>query len=265
VDKKTGVRFPMMWVFLFLLFTGPALYLGCGDNSQPPAVVSGKKPVPGATKPLPPPQEPDDEDSTRGGPGKSDLASNYTDRLLKKLREANIAFNTPTSINLDDTALIQLILSVSKPIAELKQQIEALGEKHGERIKISEVMEARLTGTNFKIEAVTKESQAISALEDTKWEWEVKPAKVGRQTLHLTLTAKLNFKGSTVERTIRTFDKKIEVNVTLTQKITTHMEKFGKWYYPSGIIAIVLAFFRPILKWVRRRRKKAKPVDEDWH
>jgi hypothetical protein len=112
-------------------------------------------------------------------------------KKIEQLPEANIAFNAPTSMNLDDTVIIELILNLIKPIEKLKQQLNAAGEKQGERIRVSEEMEAHLTGTNFDIKPVTKENQGISLIEDTKWKWTVKPTRAGRQTLHLSLTAKL--------------------------------------------------------------------------
>ena len=258
MDKKSrkvpqvGTWLRMLGVILVLLCTAPLLYLGCGSTSEPPPGNTGAKPeLPDAGRLMPPP-EPREEDITRGGPAKTAALSQFQviDRILDKLPVGNIAFNAPASIYLDKTASIELILSLSKPIEELKQMIEAEGEKQGESIKVSNQMEARLTGPYFQIHAVTPESQAIPSNEVTKWQWEVKPVKAGQQKLHLTLISKFTVQGQPTSRTIRTFDKTIEVNVTLSQKVTVFWEKFGQWLW-AGIII-------PVAGWLWKRRKASQ-------
>ena len=53
------------------------------------------------------------------------------DRILEKLEFGNIAFNAPKTMNLRDTAVIQVVLGLEIPIDELKRMIEAVGEKEG--------------------------------------------------------------------------------------------------------------------------------------
>jgi hypothetical protein len=263
VEKKAGkapkvsIRFWIIGVSLLLLLSGPALYLGCGSSSEPLPVETTAETPPSATgQPAPPPEPP--KVTTRGAAktAKSDQFK-VIDRILEKLPLGNMAFNAPAAININATASIQLILSLSKPVAELKQMIKAEGEKQGESIKVSDQMEARLTGAHFQIYAVTPESQAIASKEVTKWVWEVKPLKAGRQMLHLTLTAEFNVDGHPTKRMIRTFDKNIEVNITLVQKATDFFEKFGQWLWAGLII--------PLAGWLWKRRKasQARPAPED--
>ncbi len=205
-----------------------------------------------------PPPEPPDEDVTRGGPAAQLGQFKVIDRILEKLPVGNIAFNAPTAIGLEDTASIQLILSLSKPVEELKQMIEAEGEKQGESIKVANQMEARLSGPHFQIQTVTPETQVITSEDVTKWAWEAKPLKPGRQKLHLTLSAKFTVQGQPTSRTIRTFDKIIEVNVSWSQKVTEFWEKFGQWLW-AGIII-------PIAGWLWKRRKASQgspPLEAD--
>ena len=254
MDKKAGkapkgaIRSWITAVSLLLLLAGPALYLGCGSSSEPESVKPAEKSTPSATgQPAPPPEPP--EVITRGAPARYDQFK-VIDRILDKLPMGNVAFNAPATININDTASIQLILSLSKPVAELKQMIEAEGEKQGESVKVSDQMEARLTGVHFQIHAVTPETQAISSREETRWAWEVKPLMAGRQRLHLTLAAEFNVAGHPTQRTIRTFDKNIEVNVTLVQKGTEFIGKFGQWLWAAIII--------PVAGWLWKRRKDSQ-------
>jgi hypothetical protein len=263
VDNKAGkvpkvaIRFWITGVSLLLLLAGPAVYLGCGPSSEPPpAKTTAESTLSADGQPAPAPEPP--KFTKRGlpaKPGKYDQFKAF-DQILANLPLGNIAFNTPATININDTVSIQLILSLSKPVEELKRMIEAEGDKQGESIKVSDQMEARLTGPHFQIHAVTPESQGIASQGETKWTWEVKPLKTGPQMLHLTLTAKFAVNGQPNSRVIRTFDKKIEVNITLAHQATNFLEKYGQWLWVGIII--------PLATWLWKRRKasRASPAPE---
>lgn len=262
MDKKAGkvfkvaIRSWIMGVSLLLLLAGLVLY-NLGSSLEPLPMETSAKPPSATGQPAPPLEPP--KFTTRGGSAKTIKTDQFKafDHILENLPLGNIAFNTPTAININDTASIQLILSLSKPIEELKQMIEAEGEKQGESIKVSDQMEARLTGPHFQIHAVTPENQGIASTGETKWTWDVKPLKTGRQMLHLTLTAKFAVNGQPNSRVIRTFDKNIEVNVTLVQKGTEFLEKFGQWLW-AGIIIPIAGWL-----WKRRKASRASPAPKE--
>ena len=120
-------------------------------------------------------------------------------------------------MKLESSSTIQLVLSPTSSIDELKEAIAVEGEKEGARVRISDLMEARLSGTGFQISPVTPEVQAVSWNEITEWKWDVVPNRPGRHNLYLTLTAIINVEGSTMPRRIRTFNKTIEVEVSSWQ------------------------------------------------
>jgi|CXWL01.1.fsa_nt_gi hypothetical protein len=161
------------------------------------------------------------------------------DRILEQLEFGNIAFNTPSSMNLHNTAVIQLMLGLTTSPDELKRMVEAEGEKVGARIRVSELMEARLTGLNFSITAITAEEQGVARNEVTQWKWEVKPINEGPQSLHLTLEAKLNVNGASISRVIRTFDKVIEVEIGWSQRVGSFFENNWQWLWAAVLVPIV--------------------------
>ena len=168
------------------------------------------------------------------------------DRILQNLELGNIAFNAPQTINLRETAVIQLMLSLATPTEELKQMIEAAGEKEGAQIRVSDRMEARLSGPNFAITAITPELQAVSRIDITEWKWEVKPSSHGRHNLHLTVSALLNVDGASTPRVIRTFDKMLEVEVAWHQRVGSFVEENWQWLWAAILV--------PLVGWLWKRK-----------
>lgn len=177
------------------------------------------------------------------------------DKILEQMAQANIAFNAPTKMKLDSPSTIQLVLSPSNSIEELKELITAEGEKEGAQIRISDRMEAHLSGTAFQISTITPELQAVTWNAPTEWKWEVQPTQYGRHNLHLTLTAIITTKDSSMPRTIRTFDKTIEVEVSSWWRGFLLFRENWEWMWT--LLAL------PVGAWLWRRRqiKKSNPAE----
>lgn len=235
-----GVVGTVVLLFLLLMFllVGDMPLLTPPEITQasPPPDMVRRAPPPSAAQASPPPNPQD-----RLG---------AIDRILEQLEFGNIAFNVPKTMNLRDTALIQLVLSLGTPIDDLKQMIEAVGEKEGTRIRVSDRMEARLSGSNFAITAITPEIQAVSKIDVTEWKWEVKPKGDGNHYLHLTLSAILSVEGGSTPRAIRTFDKVIEVEVAWHQRVGPLFEKNWQWLWAAILV--------PVFGWLWKRKKKSK-------
>jgi hypothetical protein len=185
-----------------------------------------------------------------GAPGPDPKPPSYVDELLNKMEFGVIAFNAPTHINIDDSSQIQLLLSLADTVENLKQSITEEGEKVGATIKVTDRMEARLSGYMFQITAITPETQAISKSQETEWKWEIHPKEEGKHRLHLTLTALLEIDGRSTPRAIRTFDKEIEVTITTSQKISIFFKKNWQWLWAAILV--------PVLGWLWKRKKAAK-------
>ena len=160
---------------------------------------------------------------------------------------ANIAFNSPSTIKLDETAQLQLLLSLQKSIEELSRAIVEAGAREGAKVKVSNRMEARLSGPTFQITAITTEEQAIGSVDTIEWKWEIKPTVAGRHNLHLTLTALINVDGAATRSSVRTFNRTIEVEVTARQRALEFVEKNWQWLWAAILL--------PIAGWLWKRRK----------
>ncbi len=174
------------------------------------------------------------------------------DDILSKMELGNIAYNAPQEMNIEDKKDINLLLSIKTPIYDLKRQLKEEGEKIGSTIRISDRMEARLSGQNFSIVAITPEIQAISINENTEWKWEAVPKKGGKQYLHLTLSVFILVDGVSTPRTIRTFDSTIEVKVTPAQKVKIFLENNWQWLWAAILV--------PLVGWLWKKRKSPRGV-----
>ena len=161
------------------------------------------------------------------------------------MSSANIAFNSPQTLNLDDTAEIQLLLSLKKSVEELRREITSPGPTEGAVVKVANRMQARLTGSDFQITAITPEEQAIGSNGTVQWKWEIKPLSVGRHNLHLTLTAIFNVDGATTRRSIRTFDRTIDVEVTRGQVVAGFIKNNWQWLWAAILL--------PVAGWLWKR------------
>ena len=168
------------------------------------------------------------------------------DRAIAGLSTANIAFTSPGTINLRDTAQIELLLSLKRTTSQLTSDLSTPGERQAFPIKASTRMEARLTGTQFQITSITPEEQAIGSLDTAQWKWEIKPLTTGRQSLHLTLTAFIDVNGSATRKAIRTFDRQIEVKVDVEDSIVEFLRKNWQWLWATILV--------PIAGWLWKRK-----------
>jgi hypothetical protein len=179
----------------------------------------------------------------------TDTSTAVVDRLLAQLQPGHVAFNAPQAINVEDTVLVQLVVSPGASRTELRERIEGPGRVVDEAVQVANTMQARLTGEGFRITAQTPERQLVSS-GVTEWAWEITPMAPGRHTLTLALDALVPLDGSVVPRTLRTFRKPIEVDVTAGQRVSSFVEAHGKWVWTTLLV--------PAFGWAAKRRKDRK-------
>ena len=207
-----------------------------GDASVAAAFTSTQPPPP------PPPPPP--------GPGPGPPPPPNIDVILEGLTFANVAFNAPTELHLGDTAVIELLVSGERPIRELKEEIRERGEREGGRIQVSDVVEARLTGLGFRIQAISDERQPVRRAGVTRWSWEIEPVETGALRLHLTISAIVDVAGSESTYTIETFRRELDVRVTWSERVSGFVGSNWQWLWTAILL--------PIGAWLLQRRRKAK-------
>lgn len=180
--------------------------------------------------------------------------SNHVDKEVAKLKKANIAFNSPSSMKKNETYLINLHLSPNKSTQELLDKIKE-DEKEATEIKYSYRMKALLLSENkkaFEIMPISPDVQAVSGILDTTtWKWDVTPLEAGKQYLHLSLIAFLDIEAKETPLQIKTFDKEIEVKVSILDEITSFFQNSWKWLLGSLLFPLI------VLYWKLKAEKKS--------
>ena len=191
------------------------------------------------------------------GPGPAPDSNLFEiDRIKNSLGIANIAFNTPESMSLNEAKKVELLLSTSLSQEDLQKAVEkhnVEGIIHGEEIKISDQMEAILTGDGFQITEVLPARRAISKTSVTEWTWDVRALKTGKLRLHLTLNAVVIIGGNPQPYPITTYDKEYIVSVGTIDTVVIFTREHWQWLWTT--------IFLPVGAWLWKRKRKPAETD----
>ncbi|MCA9027327.1 MAG: hypothetical protein KDA86_19110 [Planctomycetaceae bacterium] len=177
------------------------------------------------------------------------------DAMVSKLKSGNVAYNAPDSMHYKETRVMELLLSPKESPELLEAQLTDRRNAVSEAVQhVAPRMEAALTGKGFEIEPLDPEIQFVSSLRPTRWRWRVTPNSHGPQELNFSLDAHLDLGGDGVY-SIRSFDKVINVEITLREQVTEYVTANWQWLWGTLILPIVGLR----MKYRRKRRR-----DDDW-
>lgn len=182
------------------------------------------------------------------------------DRVLEPLEQGNIVFDVPQSMEIDKSKIINLLLSPTKSIKELQLELESEEEIESATVKITNDMEAKLSGKGFTVETLIPERQAVSSQRTTKWAWEITPNESGKQRLNLILSIFIVSNNRQTPYILETFEKNIEVKVSAKFHVSNFLESIwgvvsDNWEWTWTVILVPLGIWvrRRIGQWNRRR------------
>jgi hypothetical protein len=178
------------------------------------------------------------------------------DAILKQTLSASIAYNKPESMNLDQTATIELLLNPSLSPEALSTQVTETGQVASTSIQITPRMKALLIAndpTAFAIQPIhDNPEQLISSKDTTKWAWLVTAKKDGTQQLTLVIYRLVTYEGQDYWREVETYKADIDVKVTLGQRVQAF-----DWKWIAGIV-ITLIGIPALWRYIDNRNKKVK-------
>jgi hypothetical protein len=181
------------------------------------------------------------------------------DEGVAQLTPAQITFNHPTTLRLDETEQIQVLASFDQEVADLKRLLTEIGQQEGAQIDASDEMFAQLESTGFDIKAITPAQQALGS-GVTEWRWEIEPTEVGPQELHLTMSAIMLLDVGTVmprpvAKRVETFDRTLTVEAIPKppkpwhEKLTDFLSDNWQWLITTAVL--------PLGAWLLARRAKS--------
>jgi hypothetical protein len=249
--RRKSTEFPK-WTrvfgwFICALYLSPLiLWMGAKYQLAPPNPELGEAHLPSESP------EPPEAWVVVPVPGKSPTteALRLVDSLVSELRNGNLAHNIPPLMELDKEYVVRLLVSPSDSVEVLVEQLGRASATGQEGVRLGEKMEARLTGPSFEIEPITRELQAVGLAEPTEWRWTVKPVHSGAQSLHLDLSAHLTVSGTTLPRSIKTFEETVTVTVSVPRRVAAFIRENWQW--------LCTALLAPGLAWFWRKRARAE-------
>lgn len=167
-----------------------------------------------------------------------------TETVSSKLFSAALAFAVTDKANIEDNIKAQLLIDPNKTIDQVDQQLIIKGTKIKENIKVSKIVKAKLTAPNFKVDMLTDEEQILSDDKSTEWLWKLTPTEAGVFEVDVSVTAIINIDGRESKHHLKTFDKKITVEVTEGQILSGWLEENWKWIISTLIIPILVFLFK---------------------
>lgn len=175
------------------------------------------------------------------------------DTQLGLLKKGNAVFNPPESMSVGETRTIQLLLGLNS-VPELEGKLQEPGRiERATDIRISNQMEAKLTGDDFSITEITPQRLPISMKEVNEWKWNIKAEKSGTLRLELALNVILFVEGNQLPRPIQTFKRDIfvpvvEVPWSLTGSIVGFIKSYWQWLWTVLVV--------PLAGWIWKRLRK---------
>ena len=147
-------------------------------------------------------------------------------------------FNHPTELHKGEAAEIQLLLSLTKSLSDLQDELTEVGEREGVTVTVSPVMRAQLSGQGFSIDPPDPVDQAVDPNANTEWTWEIVPTRTGTQTLHLKLFALIDVEGERTPRQVSVLNRPIVISVTWQDRITGFVGDNLQWLWAAILVPL---------------------------
>lgn len=213
----------------------PAAVEAGGPRSALDAVLPQSVEAPGAPRTF----------TSSGAPAERRAARN----VAGALEEADIAYNRPDTMRLNQPTNILLVMDASGE-ADLAERLRGyVGDLVETSVGVGHEVEARLNGPGFEITSRSPERQALSLETQNTWEWQVRALQEGERELTLTIYA---YVGGAAE-VIETYSDTITIEVTTIDRVIG----LAQTAHPvvgvvAGAVSLLVAFFG----FARRRRER---------
>jgi hypothetical protein len=177
------------------------------------------------------------------------------DEVLNQLTLASVAFVIPDRATLGDRLKAELLIDFTEAAKDLERKLSLEGTTASGEILVSKIVTAKIFAPEFSVINITPEKQALSKLSNTKWNWELVPLKAGNHEVTLSISAHVKVDGTSAERYIGTYNKRIAIKVTPTQVMGSWFNRNWQWLASTLIV--------PFAIWRWQKRKRRKEAEEE--
>ena len=168
------------------------------------------------------------------------------DAISMQLKDATMAFDIPHFANVKNIVNAQLTIDPIKTVDELISSSSPTASVN--QIQISKIVEVKLLAPDFKIIATSPDRQAMSEWEPTVWNWELSDAAPGKHEVHLSINAIVTIDGDRAERSLKTFEKTVVVEITPAQQLAGIVKQYWQWIWTTLLL--------PAGMWLWKRFKR---------
>lgn len=175
------------------------------------------------------------------------------ERWLEQIAVSQIHFTTPAEARQGEATRVELTVQLDTAAEALRRQVNAAAKGDSARMA-GRHLHARLLGQHWRIAPLTPTELAVEPGKLARWQWEVTPLDAGAQRLHLSVSANIGQGAFATPRTVRTFDRGVEVATNADMAVAPFLpprETLMKWSLLGlgGLLALVLGGW-----WLMRRR-----------
>jgi hypothetical protein len=194
-------------------------------------------------------------------PSAHDVMNEAVQTAFRQLQQGQIAFVAPEQMKVDEPSIIEARLSNDLQIQLTEElQAEFKIKPQSANIKVGSFMKATLEGSDFKIESLASEKQALPEGSVASWRWSVTPTESGRKTLYLTVYARIKLSSNEEEEVyLKSYDREIDVVANPSsfwrenwKWIIENSDKLGLGFLVSSILAFIGLKSKQIKKFLIR-------------
>jgi hypothetical protein len=169
--------------------------------------------------------------------------------FFQSMKWGNLVFSAPDSMGLYQFKAVHAVLSLTKSGTQLQEMMKDAGVVKERKIRVSNIMAARLKGEGFRIEPLTETLQAVDFQGETQWQWQITALQPGAQKLYLAVDAIINIDGRDMPHTVHSLYEQIQIHVAWHQQVSRFVAANWQWLWTAVAL--------PMIGWIWERRKKS--------
>lgn len=167
-----------------------------------------------------------------------------TEDWIGNLQQANMVLSVPDTANIDEDVRVELVLSLQKAMDELRKDISESGVQHADVILVSRILEVQITAPDFDVKPITPTRQLLSSTKTNSWKWTLRAKSSGVHSIDVSVTAVVELSGARTEHHIKTFNKRVDIEITAQQLLSQWFSKYWQWLATTIIIPLFLWWFK---------------------